>query len=168
MINRHAIRIEALTESDLQQNAVWAYTTGDKVGNIFVRPLKTTPVSNLDGKVVGAQILLANGKKVWSLIGNIDLQHPVLTYHFITLSVLRKGKWFVLARYHDFDYKQRGPHQLATFLGLKVNDVFPIKYDISAYAKGDHRSLAGIVEKEPKHTLTRAEIIALAVPHVPL
>src|SRR5262249_59029714 len=90
-----------------------------------------------------------------------------LTTHFLTLSVERDGRWFHVARYHDFDYEERAPEKLAAFLGLAVNEVFPITYDLRPYANGDPRALHGMIPEAPAEKLTRAEIIALAVPRLP-
>lgn len=162
------VQIEKLSEAELRSYPVWGYVRGDKSGKIFIAPIKRTPVSSLNNKVVAAQLILANGNKVWSIVSNIDLENPDLTKHFIAFSILNNKKWFPLARYHDYDYDQRGPEQLATFLGLSVDDVYPFFYDISAHVKGNSQVLKGSIPKEPTIKLSRAEIIALAVPKVKL
>ena len=84
--------------------------------------------------------------------------------HFVTLSIERNGHWFGLARYHDADYRQRGPSALARFLGLSVGDVFPISYNVREHVKGEFAALAGKVMKRPFEQLTRDELITMAVP----
>jgi hypothetical protein len=154
-----------LNVADLNAYAVWEYANEDeKRGETAVRPVKKTPVKNLAGRLVGTQVRLANGTDVWALIGNVDASNPRLTQHFLTLSVLRNGRWFSMARYHDFDSNERGPQALATFLGLRLDEVFPISYDISRFCVGTSAALIGTIEKEPPEKLTRAQIIALAVP----
>ena len=69
-----------------------------------------------------------------------------------------------LSRYFDVDYSENGPEALARFLGLDVDEVFPISYDITRYADGNRASLVGSILKEPREKLTRAQLIALAVP----
>jgi hypothetical protein len=101
---------------------------------------------------------------VWSFLGNIDTSNPRLTEHFLTISIEFNGKWFHLARYHDYDFADRSPAKLATFLGKEVDSVFPISYDIRSFAEGEPYALTGTIEKEPQERLTRAEIIAMAVP----
>ena len=129
-----------------------------------MRPLKKTLVKTLTGRFVGAQVRLANGTEVWALIGNVDVSNPRLSEHFLTLSVFRDGRWFTMARYHDLDSNERGPQALAAFLSLRVNEVFPISYDISRFCLGESAALVGTIEKEPRERLTRAHIIGLAVP----
>lgn len=156
--------IEWLKVADLEANPVWQYTSDDRAGETLVRPVKRIPVKSLTGKVIGTQVRFANGMQAWALIGNIDPQNSRLTEHFLTLSIEHNGKWFALARYHDFDYAERDPEALARFLGLRVDDVFPIAFDVRQFVQGDLAALAGTVRKEPRERLSRAEIIALAVP----
>lgn len=156
--------VECLTVADLRAWPVWQYTNRDASGETLVGPVKRIPVATLAGKEVGVQVQLSNRNEVWALIGNVDVHDPRLTEHFLTLSVERDRKWFSLARYHDFDYCERGPDALAAFLDLPVDEVFPISYDIRRYVQGDPAALSGKIFKEPRERLTRSEIIALAVP----
>ena len=117
----------------------------------------------LEGRVVGTTLRLANGKEVWGILGNITTGNPRMTRHFLTVSVLRNGKWFTMARYHDVGYEERGPDALATFLGLSTDQVFPVRYDVRSHSEGDPTALAGAIPAHPAQTLTRGELIALAV-----
>lgn len=166
-MSEHAKKVEEMTAADIEAFPVWQYTNSDEPGETVVRPIKKTPVKNLNGRLVGTQVRLANGSNAWALIGNVDPSNPRLTQHFLTLSVFRKGKWFTMARYHDFDSEERGPDALAAFLGLQVTEVFPISYDISRFSLGELGALVGVIEKEPLEKLTRAQIIGLAVQRVP-
>ena len=156
--------IEALTVADLKAAPVWQYANRDGAGETMVRSVKRVPVKNLTGKLIGTEVRLANGTKAWSLIGNIDSRSPRMTEHFVTLSIEYAGRWFSLARYHDFDYADRGPEALSQFLGLAVDEIFPISFDVQQYAEGDPEALKGGIRKEPRERLSRAEIIAMAVP----
>ena len=156
--------IDSLQVADLQAHPVWQYTNREGGDETFVRPVKRVPVANLSGKVIGTQVTFASGQRAWALIGNVDPTNVRLTEHFITLSVERDGRWFTLSRYHDFDYAENGPEALSRFLGLPIHDVFPIAYDIQEYAEGDLAALSGQIRKEPRERLSRAEIIAMAVP----
>jgi hypothetical protein len=158
-------KVEELTVADLEAFPVWQYVNDeDGRSETAVRPIKKLPVKSLTGRVVGTKVRLGNGVEVWALIGNVDATNPRLTQHFLTLSVLRDGCWFTMARYHDFDSSERGPQALAAFLGSPVNQVFPISYDISRSCTGESAALIGTIESEPREKLTRAQIIALAVP----
>jgi hypothetical protein len=156
--------IDSLRVIDLEAHPVWQYANREGADETFVRAVKRVPVTSLTGKIVGALVVLANGERPWAIIGNVDSVNPRLTEHFLTLSVEQGGTWFTLARYHDFDYAERGPEALAHFLRLAVDEVFPIVYDIRAYSTGDAAALSGQILKEPREKLSRAEIIAMAVP----
>lgn len=156
--------VESLTVADLMAVAVWQYVNHDRAGETMVRAVRTIPVKKLSGKIIGAEVDLANGARTWALIGNVDPNNPRLTEHFLALSIEHRGEWFALARYHDFDYADRGPEALSRFLRLPVDEIFPIFFDVRKYAEGDSASLTGYIQKEPRQRLSRAEIIALAVP----
>jgi len=164
MSKRDVKPIGSLKASDLEVNPVWQFESSTEYDETAVRAVARVPVSSLTGKVVATRVQLAGGGNVWALIGNVDVSNPKLTEHFLTLSVERDEKWFHLARYHDVDYIDRGPGALAAFLGLRVQDVFPISYDIRRYVKGNPAALAGEVTEVPREKLSRAEIIAMAVP----
>lgn len=156
--------VDSLRVEDLQAFPVWQYTGRDAGDETYVRPVRRTPVTSLTGRVVGTQVVLGNGERVWALIGNVDPNNPRMTEHFLTVSVERCGRWFGLARYHDFDFAERGPDALARFLGLPVDAVFPLTYDISHVVKGRAAAIQGQILKEPRERLSRSEIIAMAVP----
>lgn len=156
--------ITYLRTSDLEKYRVWQFATNNPVDETAVRPIKQLPVATLSGKLAGTRVLLANGERLWALIGNLDVNNAHMNEHFVTLSIERDGRWFHLARYHDPDYDERGPEGLAKFLGLTVDDVFPVLYDVRDYVKGNPPVLAGSVPKEPKVRLTRSQLIAMAVP----
>ena len=157
--------VSRLTAVDLREHPVWKFTGTDSPGEQFVRPVKKLPLSSLAACLVGTEITLSSGKKRLGLIGNVDVTNPRLTEHFVTLSIYRDdGEVFHLARYHDFDFAERGPAQLAAFLRIAKNEVFPITWDVSQYASGVIDALRGSVSENPRQRLTRAEIIALAVP----
>ena len=154
--------VDQLRLSDLKRNPVWEYWAGGN--DTKVRPVTEMPVSSLSGRIVGTEVLLANGTRVWALIGNVDVDNPRLTRHTITLSIERDGRWFHLARYHDFDFDCRGPEALARFLSFDVDAVFPISYDLRRYVKADPAAVVGEISKHPSERLSRAEIVAMAVP----
>jgi len=119
--------------------------------------------SGLMSRIVGTRIRFANGDYAWALIGNLDTNNARMNDHFVTLSVGRNGNWFGLARYHDVDYHQRGPNALTHFLGLSVDEVFPITYDVRKYAAGEANALAGTVARKPRVRLTKAKLMALSI-----
>jgi hypothetical protein len=155
--------VESLTVADVQVHPVWEYLNDDEIGDTMIRTVEKLPVENLDNRVVGAQVRLANDSQVWALIGNFDVTNPRATQHFLTLSIERSGKWFHLARYHDVGFLTHSPEALARFLGLHVDDVFPIAVDVRRYVRGDPKALTALELKEPRERLTREELLAMAV-----
>jgi hypothetical protein len=147
----------------LEKFPVWTFINNDLKGETLVKSVKRIPVKSLAGKVVGAKVTLADGTKVWTIIGNVDGNNSALTEHFLSISFYNDTKWFHLSRYHDFDYQDNGPLALCEFLGKGIDEIFPISYDLRPYAVGDEKALFGKVLKEPEIKLSRAEIISLAL-----
>src|SRR6202041_1308023 len=81
----------------------------------------------------------------------------------LVLEIHRGGQRFHLARYFDFDRDARGPKALAKFLGLPVEEGFPIAYDVTPYAVGEKSALSGFIRAEPAIRLSEEEIIRAAV-----
>jgi hypothetical protein len=158
-----ARHLNSLTVADFKSYKIWTYAPCKDNDETCVRPVKRDLVSDLTGKLVATQVTLANKYKPWAIIGNIDLANKRLTKHFVTLTLEHNSQWFHLARYHDHDYHERGPKQLAEFLNLKVNEIFPIFYDVSASVSCEKAAATGLILLEPDEKLSRAEIISLAV-----
>jgi hypothetical protein len=160
-MNENIKPVESLTVADLEAHPVWEYLNDDEIGETFVGPVKKIPVKSLDNRVLGTRVRLANGSQLWATICNVDVTNPRATQHFLFLSIERGGEWFHLARYFDFDFTGRSPDALARFLGLSVDDVFPISVDVRRYVQGNPAALAFTVPKEPREKLTREERTAL-------
>jgi hypothetical protein len=157
------IPVETLRIPDLRAYPVWQFSSEVHGDETMVQPLGELPVSSLAGRLVAAEVMLANGSTVWALIGNIDTHDARSTEHFLTASIEHEGRWFSLARYHDVDWKENGPDALASFLKLPPEEVFPIMYDVRNYASGHKDALRGQIRSEPRARLSRAEIIAMAI-----
>lgn len=163
-MRRQARSLDSLRPSDLEGCRIWKYARDSAGDNTWLNPVLKTPVEDLNGRLIATRVILANGASTWALLGNIDVQKPEFTKHFLTASFERGGEWFHLARYHDRDYEKRGPKQLAEFMNLPIHEVFPIAYDVSAEVVGPPEVTHARILAEPEQKLTRAEIIALAVP----
>jgi len=77
------------------------------------------------------------------MLGNIDLQDANQTARYLTISFLKEEERFDLARPIDFHYETHGPKALCDFLELKLEDVFPIRYDVRSVCRGDPAAMAG-------------------------
>ena len=161
--------VDQLTADDLVAFPVWEYVDDDGVGGAdqdetWVRPVDTLPIHTAENRVIGTRVRFANGFAPLAMLGNIDLARTDKTTHFLAISFFgSKGDTFDLARYHDVDASRRSPEALAAFLGLHVEEVFPIEYDISGLALADPGVAQGVVAVRPSVRLTNDELIALAI-----
>jgi hypothetical protein len=155
--------LQELSIGDLQAHGVWEMIEDPSRSDVVVKPITRLPVKSLKNRLVGSQARLADGSHLWVILGNISLTNPESTKHFLTLSVHQNGKWFDLARYHDVDYLKRDGHALARFIGKELEQVFPIKYDITKWVDGPSNSLKGSVQLEPDERLSADGLIRLSL-----
>ena len=101
--------VESLTPADFLTHPVWEFVGADEPDETWVFPVVELPVSSLDNRIVGVEVQLANGRRVWAVLGNVDVGDARRTRHCLTLSVLVQDKWFYVARYHDADGEEHGP-----------------------------------------------------------
>jgi hypothetical protein len=157
--------VTKLTPADFRSHPVWKYSDSDEPSETTVEPVKKLPVKSLAGALAGAEVTLACGKKAAAFLGNIEVGQPKSTEHFLTLSMFGvRGEIFHLSRYHDVDYARRGPDVLAAFLKMKKEEVFPISWDVRHLVSGAPAAAHGEILSEPRERLSRAHLIALAVP----
>jgi hypothetical protein len=154
-------QLDKLTPKDFEIYSVWKFVSDDAVDETMVQGLKV-PVQHLFNRIVGTLVLLANGKQVWAILGNIDVNNQESTEHFLTISIFKKDKLFHLARYHDADCDKCDSKSLAKFLGLTVENVFPITYDLTHFCSQKSSVLIGKIEKKPKRKLSQKKLFALA------
>ncbi len=155
---------EFLTASDLSQYPVWEFVNDCSAdSDTLVCPFLRLPTNDLNNKLVGTEVRLANDNLIWAILENIVVQSPRETRHFLLITFLKdSGARFSMSRYHDPDYEAFGPPALAHFLGLPIDDVFPISYDVSRFADGDPDALTAEIQKKPTETLSEFELIAMA------
>jgi hypothetical protein len=130
----------------------------DDIDETAYVPVLKLPVAELNsGLEVGTQVTLANGKKTWAVIGGIESSNPKSSAHFMTIAFEKDGDWFLLARPMDTWNKSHGPEELAKFLGMNVDDIFPISYDISKYVAMQSPAHSGQILKEPGDKISEKE-----------
>jgi hypothetical protein len=158
-----------LTADDLVAFPVWEYINDDAGGGgdqdeTWVRPVSRLPIDTAENRVIGTHVRLANGECPLALLGNVDLFSREKTTHFLTIGFFGvQGHRFDLARYYDIDASRRSPEGLAAFLNLRLEDVFPIEYDISELVLADAHPARGLIDVQPSAVLTRDQLIALAI-----
>ena len=156
--------VTKLRPDDLKVHPIWRFVADDEPNETYVLPARARRVTRLTGKIVGTEVTLADGSRRWALLSNVDSDNPKSLEHFITLSLFVGRGWFHLARYHDIDATRRGPRVLAVALRRPIGKVFPISYDLRPYVRNAPPWLKGAIHSSPRHRLTRAQIISLAVP----
>jgi len=152
------MRTESLGPIELAKYPVWEYINPD---DTLVRPVVDLPVISLRGRIVGTKLKLSNGMEVWAILSNVHLRNIRKHEQFLAVWIIKDGQWCELARYHDVDRNKRSPDRLAHFLGVQIEDVFPLSYDISTVAIGLPEVVHGIINVEPKEKLTREQLVRL-------
>lgn len=159
--------VDELGPLDFADHLVWEFVNDYETElphEAFVRPVQEIPVESAESRLIGTKLTLADGRRVFAILGNVDLQDPEQTGHFLTVAVFDEtGRRFDLARYHDTDFDARGPVAFAQFLRSDTESVFPVQYDISDIATGNPNSLRGSIPAVPKSRLSLDELIQLAL-----
>jgi hypothetical protein len=160
------IPVESLTEALFRANRVWEHCNDDSIGETMVRPVKRLPITDTSCCLLGCELKLADGSKIYGYLGNLSLGSKAQNQHFLTLSVFFGGGIVHLARYHDFDFAQRGPAALAATLGKPPMDVFPISFDVSDITRGKADCVRGQIPGEPHQKLARDELMKMLLTEV--
>ncbi len=158
--------VDQLTPSDLAEHPVWEYANDEEgvegQDETWVRPVKRLPISDAGNRVIGTTVRFARGRDIQATLANLDARRPEHTRQFLVLGVFRPdGEPFILARYFDAWYDAAGPVALAQFMGLPLDDIFPIAYDVSSIVSGDPRCTRGLITVEPELRLTKREVMKL-------
>lgn len=162
------IRLAALTKSLLRAERVWEFCGNNWKGKRLVRPVKELPIADAANCLLGCELTLADGTKVYGHITNLSLTSSEENQHFLTLSVFAGGEAVRLARYHDADFAERGPGALARKLGKREDEVFPISFDMSEIAVGAPGCVRGRILKEPQQKLSREQLLGRRAPRATL
>jgi hypothetical protein len=153
--------VTSLMAQDLARHPVWEYDLGNETrpgrDETWVVPVKALPVSDLSNHVVATALHLRNGQVLPGMLGCVSLQDTFSNQQFLLASVWHENEWFHLARYYDFDPEKNGPAALAALLSLPVEQIFPIAYDISRWARGLPDVVRGEIAAEPAIRLTDKE-----------
>ena len=157
------IAADALTPEHLRNTPLWRFLGQDEAGETRVVPLRTTHPRSLHGVLIGTTVHLSDGTPAWAILSNVDPKSPRSTQHFLTISLWTGVGWFHLARYHDPGFEKWGPSALARQLQRPLGNVFPISYDLRPLL-GVKLGPTGTIPAVPPERLSRAQLIALAVP----
>lgn len=156
--------VTSLGAADFDACPVWEFVEqpDEHEDETWVTPVHPIPVDDLSGRIVGTLAMLADGSVIRAVLANVDLQHSTRHAEFMTISVEKNGQWFFLARYHDHNFDVSGPDALARFLDRKVDQVFPISYEISRVVSGGMVSaVRGCIPAKPLESLSDSERMKL-------
>ena len=154
--------ISTLKPTDFTNHPIWEWDLNSDDDQSLV-PVLDYPVPTIDNRIIGIKCVLSNDENVSCILSNIDLSNQEKTDLFITLSAWNGSRYINLCRYFDAGYDNHGPDHLATALGYVVNQIFPIRWDISKYVKSITSCSSGLIHANPKKRITLVEIIKLAL-----
>ncbi len=145
MVKQAAKPIDDVTNQELISFPVWEFALDQEeaLGETAIRPVLELPVTQAGGVLFCTKVGLASGVTLWAIIGNLDPQDADQTARFLTISFLKEEERFHLARPIDFHYETHGPRALCDFLEMKLEDVFPIRYDVHSVCRGDPAAVTG-------------------------
>jgi hypothetical protein len=137
--------MEKLTPDDFMAYPVWELALDlEEVDDLAMRPVPDLPVDDLRNRTVGTQVRLANGTKLWAVLGNIFLSDPQKTKKALVASFYIGGNWIPFSP--KTNATMYGSGAIARRLGLKVEDVFPVSYDVGRFCVGDKDAMRGTTE----------------------
>ena len=105
-------------------------------------PALDLPVDDLESGYVGCNLLLANGSMIRGVISGIYLNDPELTEVTSTLTLIKNGEMFGYRKGLLEPYRSS---MIQEFLSLSLNEIFPIRYDISEIAIGHPDAVRGVI-----------------------
>ncbi len=108
-------------------------------------------------------MILANGNCIWTILSNVNLDIPDYNVHMLSVRLDCSGKWFDLGRYFDSDYEDRTPNHFSDLIGLSLDAILPISYDLSPFAIGNKDSLLGEIPVKVKTQLPLSELMKFIV-----
>jgi hypothetical protein len=145
-----AKRLSQLTPEDLQAHPVWELETPEEAtppeNDSPIKPVAALPVESLASRVIGTAVVLRNGQTLPAMLTNIELADEAQTQRLLLVQVWHNGEWLRLARPFDPWFAKSGPRSFAKRLGLPVEEVFPMSYDISAHAQGSESVVKGKIK----------------------
>ena len=129
----------------------------------WVKPVTHLPVDSLANRLVGTTLSLANRQRFFGVLSNISVRHVRATRQFIGVEIFHERKSYALQRAQSPMIPYLNAAGLADALGLRIEQVFPISYDLSGIAVGDAEIIKGSIEAEIPEELTEEARMKLIV-----
>lgn len=158
--------LEAIPIDELMRHGVWEYDLNEEAyepeqDETWMLPVRDLPVDDLLNRITATEVTLANGAVLPAIIGGVSVRSEEATREFITVSLATDYGWFHLARYFDVDCEDYGPDALADRLGLRVDEIFPLCYDVSRLLMGLQTVTKGSIPAVPDRRLSAEERMQL-------
>ena len=126
-------KVDELTPQDFAVHPVWEFAPEmegvEGFDETVVKPVTAAlPVSNLDNRVVGTGVTLANGTRVPAMFGTVDFEKVLRNPKLLGLSLFWNGSWRGFFPPHDFGepgylYKILDPDRLNEDGNLEIVNV---------------------------------------------
>ncbi|WP_156117495.1 hypothetical protein [Collimonas arenae] len=159
------MRLRDVTPDDICKNWLWQYVPS-KDGELWVKPIHVKKTDKFSQRLAGCQVTLADGSSMWALIEGINVETPEFSKHNKELIIaIDNYGWFRLAQYFDSrELKEiRGPEILCDLLGKKIDEVFPVEFDLRDRAKVDSSCLRGKFEVDPVWGMAQSDVMMILV-----
>jgi hypothetical protein len=155
-----------LTPADFMKYSVWAYGTDQEHqggSECDVRPVRRLPVRHLVERVVGTQVSLGDGRRLWALLSGIDLQDEAYTDAAIQITLFSEGSRLHIVRLGQPACGGLSPDQAASRLGLSASVMFPIHYSLRGICLGGETVLQRSIAAEVKNPLAVGDHLAMVL-----
>lgn len=165
MAHQSAKPLEDVTPEDIELCWLWSFVPS-KDGRLWLKPVKINKTDKFFDRLAGCKVIFADGTSCTAFIAGIDLEVPQFSKHNRELHLWIEGRgWFQLAQYFDSAELKAscGDEVLCELLGKRLDEVFPIAFDLRNRAKSDSPCLSGRFEHNPPWGITRQEVMELLV-----
>jgi len=159
--------VSALTPLDLRQYPVWEYVFDldrvpecdqDMPTDTSVTPVKELPVDDTGNCVIGTKVKLNNGTQEWAMLSGLTLPSPDgrTGTVFVHLFDQKRAEWADFPPRDYPVYRADAPREVSALLGLAMEDVFPLSYDIRGLVAGPEQMLQGTIGSDGTMTALSA------------
>jgi hypothetical protein len=138
--------MKAVTEistTDLAEHPIWEYCDSTNEDGYALVPLTDLPVDSLDQRIVGTRVTLGNGTMLWAVLSGGDLSLPTFVEEDSGLILYVDDERVSLGSAWERELPGYGAGDLCRKLGLTMEEVFPITFDVSHLVTGDRPALRG-------------------------
>ena len=162
--------IATVTEAEFRRFPLWRYTLDERANEdeTWASPIRLLPPLKLSAKspaglaCIATDLRFADGSTHFGLLSPLS-GVAELDEQATTVSVFFAGARLDLAGYYDVETDRLSPNDFAKQLDRRIEQVFPISYDVSKFFGGPPSKWRGMVFERPQRPLSREEYIDLIV-----